>query len=67
MKKILVILTLSALVALTLTSCGEEKEDTGSTVGSGTASTMETSSEEGLVIGGVIDDASDWGPVIGLD
>lgn len=71
MKKFfLVTATVLCLLALlTMTACGDgAKDNNGDATGSGTASMQEeVSSEGGLTIGGIIDDASEWGPVIGLD
>lgn len=55
-----------ALILLSLaevTSC-TEKEDYET--GSGTASRSETEESKGLVNEGEINDASEWGPVVGI-
>ena len=49
---------------LFLMSCGEVKEDED--IGSGTASRYDQS-QEGLVQGGDINDAQNWGSVVGFE
>ena len=60
----LFVVILLAFSFLTLVSCSEsESYETGS----GTASRNEAEESTGLTVGGDINDASEWGPVIGIN
>lgn len=55
---------LIVLSCLILASCSDSK---GYETGSGTASRNEVVTSDGLTDGGIINDASDWGPVVGIN
>ena len=62
LRKIFAVTLLLLSLAL-FVSCSENEEYE---TGSGTASRSETEESNGLTVGGEINDASNWGPVIGI-